>query len=252
MSTSSRAELVNKSVTHVEGTDDNHRFQRNSFRILGFSDEYIHRALKIHCKHYGNEYKPEVVIEIIFRLKVKDKLKKQKREQNIFGSSESVAQILLSMDFTPYDIQMAIKEYEKEHDNSAYNLEIITQIIMNIRARYRKNNHRNADVNGDHSAMAALSLTVHLNAKLVPINADQVHKIMQIIKPNPTAANTINPSQRMESNMEVQSEYVLDANDTFFHSMFEDNKTKQMKQRKSRCHINVTKNIMDRRHRNRT
>lgn len=80
--------------------------------MLAVEHKYIHRSLKLYTKHYGTQYNIEVIIEIIYRLKVKDKLKYQKRQQNIFKSRTSAQNVLLSMDFSPYYIKRGISEYE--------------------------------------------------------------------------------------------------------------------------------------------
>eukprot|EP01083_Nonionella_stella_P140967 433401_1 len=63
------------------------------------------------------------------------------------------------------------------------------------------------------------TLTIHLNAKLVPLNPDQVLQIMEIIKSSPTQHIAINNKHDEDG---IQFEYVLDVNDTFLHSMFRD------------------------------
>eukprot|EP01083_Nonionella_stella_P190938 707054_1 len=64
------------------------------------------------------------------------------------------------------------------------------------------------------------TLTIHLNAKLVPLNTYQVLQIMEIIKSR-------SPTQHISANNNhdedgIQFEYVLDVNDTFLHSMCKD------------------------------
>lgn len=84
----------------------------NTLQMLGVARKYISRAIKVYEKHYGQKYNIEVIIEIIYRLKVKDKLKRQKRQQNVFESRQSVEQLLLSMDFSPHYVKKAIAEYK--------------------------------------------------------------------------------------------------------------------------------------------
>eukprot|EP01083_Nonionella_stella_P282814 962479_1 len=60
-------------------------------------------------------------------------------------------------------------------------------------------------------------LTIHLNAKLVPLNTDQVLQIMDIIKSRNPPQHIANNKQHDEDG--IQFEYVLDVNDTFLHSM---------------------------------
>ena len=83
----------------------------HTLTMLGVEFKYIHRALKVFEKHYGQKYNIEIIIEIIYRLKVKDKLKHQKQSQNIFESKVNIENVLLSMDFSPHYIKRALSEY---------------------------------------------------------------------------------------------------------------------------------------------
>ena len=91
---------------------DDQRNVKNTLQMLGVERKYISRALNVYQKHYGQKYIIEIIIELIYRLKVKDKLKKQKHQQNIFESKHIVEDVLLSMDFSPYYIKKAIAEYK--------------------------------------------------------------------------------------------------------------------------------------------
>eukprot|EP01084_Bolivina_argentea_P088233 159325_1 len=88
--------------------NNNEYKMQNKLKILGIEDKYIHRSLKVYEKHYGFKYKIEIILEIIYRLQVKDKLKKQKKRQNIFNSRDDAFEILLSMNFSSNDIKKAL------------------------------------------------------------------------------------------------------------------------------------------------
>eukprot|EP01083_Nonionella_stella_P013215 37255_1 len=72
------------------------------------------------------------------------------------------------------------------------------------------------------------TLTVHLNDELVQLNADQMLQIMKII--TSTNRSLIYKDTDDSNEDRIQSEYVLDVNNTFLHSMFEDTNAKRIKQ----------------------
>eukprot|EP01083_Nonionella_stella_P088379 246288_1 len=73
----------------------------------------------------------------------------------------------------------------------------------------------------------ALTLTLHLNDELVALNTNQMLQIMKII----TTVNTAHIYRDTDETNEdrIQSEYILDLNDTFLHSMFGDINAKRIK-----------------------
>eukprot|EP01083_Nonionella_stella_P317347 1154930_1 len=73
------------------------------------------------------------------------------------------------------------------------------------------------EIDERQSELSNQTLAVHLNDKLVELNADQVIQIMGIITTNTTAICRDTDEANEDR---IQSEYVLDANDTFLHALF--------------------------------
>eukprot|EP01083_Nonionella_stella_P245749 853849_1 len=74
---------------------------------MGFTDDYVHRSLKLYEKHYNiikQGYETEIIREIIFRLNIKDKLK---QSQIILYSKVNLKQALEIMNFSSYYISIA-------------------------------------------------------------------------------------------------------------------------------------------------
>eukprot|EP01084_Bolivina_argentea_P223221 377720_1 len=109
------------------------------------NDPYIIRALIVYEKHYGTKYNITIIREIIYRLHIKDKLKKLKQNKKVPQSRNDVKNALLSFNFHINYINVAFRMYEvmlemfetKKGDEDVYDLEFITEIIMRLRAKYR-------------------------------------------------------------------------------------------------------------------
>eukprot|EP01083_Nonionella_stella_P045319 121768_1 len=74
-----------------------------------------------------------------------------------------------------------------------------------------------------------LTMKVYLNDILIHLNSDQTLHIMDIIKPHPVHT-VIKNDVDMQNEDRIQSEYVLDPNDTFLHTMFSNQNTQKIKQ----------------------
>eukprot|EP01083_Nonionella_stella_P151119 482481_1 len=112
----------------------------------GFDKHYIERSLAVYVKHYGDEFDLNVLREIIYRLTIKDKIKELKRVQNLYQSRDAVQDILISLNFsvsyvetavTMYEVMAEMFEINKNHAN-IYDLELVTEMIMRLRAKDRE------------------------------------------------------------------------------------------------------------------
>eukprot|EP01083_Nonionella_stella_P083753 231643_1 len=111
----------------------------------GFGSRFTSRGVVVYEKHYGKtQYDLAIVEEIIYRLAVKDKMKQLKAVQNLYQSREAVHEILSSLNFSTRYINLAMLLYEvmaemfeigKYHQN-IYDLELITELIMRLRAKF--------------------------------------------------------------------------------------------------------------------
>lgn len=107
-------------------------------------------------KHYGSQrFDSAVLEEIIYRLSVKDKVKELKRIQNLYQSRQSVQAMLSDMNFGARYIHLALLLYEvmadmfeitKYHDN-IYDLELITEMLMRLRAKFTEYGDLRSEVN---------------------------------------------------------------------------------------------------------
>ena len=81
--------------------------------IMGFHAKRIKRAVKLYEKRYPI-YSLHVVKEIVYRLAVKDRLKRLKRspEHNVYRSRVNVQMALQSMSFHDHYIDRALTQYE--------------------------------------------------------------------------------------------------------------------------------------------
>ena len=83
------------------------------FLTMGFKESRINRALKLYESNYPI-YNICVVKELIYRLNIKDKIKKFKKHNNTttYYSRVNVKQALESLTFHAYYIDLAIQTYE--------------------------------------------------------------------------------------------------------------------------------------------
>merc|ERR1712228_724062 len=83
---------------------------------LGYNDDYIHRALRVYHKNYGSNYNVEILSEILYRLRVKDQIKAQKKKCNIFHSKINLKFAMKSLQFSNDFILKALQKYQEEMD----------------------------------------------------------------------------------------------------------------------------------------
>ena len=85
----------------------------DQLQIMGFHPKRINRAIKLYEKRYPI-YNLHVVKEIVYRLAVKDRLKKLQKspEHNVYRSRVNVQMALESMSFHDHYIDLALSEYE--------------------------------------------------------------------------------------------------------------------------------------------
>ena len=106
---------------------------------MGF-DGYVNRSLNLYEKHYDIDtigYNMDIIIEIIFRLQIKDKLKES---QTIYHSKPNLIQKLQSMEFRLDFINVAIEKYENCTQQQLlsikeYNIQMIIKILMQLRGQ---------------------------------------------------------------------------------------------------------------------
>mmetsp|Transcript_2699 Transcript_2699/g.5108 ORF Transcript_2699/g.5108 Transcript_2699/m.5108 type:complete len:508 (-) Transcript_2699:99-1622(-) len=113
---------------------------------MGFDKHRINRSLKLYARHYNVDkigWDIDTVTEIIFRLKIKDQLKKTQRK---FSSKVSLIRALEAMEFRTSFINIAIEKYEflmrfkstsaaSIPSGASYDIQRIATLIMQIRAR---------------------------------------------------------------------------------------------------------------------
>ena len=129
----------------------------DQLRVLGVEEQYIVRTMKLYDKHYRDEYEYsiDIIIEIMYRLKINDKLKKQKKTQTLFKSKSEIEKIMSQnfKEIPAHFVQRGITEYLERNINptesnkdgtpfntvriTEYDLVEIIEIIMNFRAENR-------------------------------------------------------------------------------------------------------------------
>jgi len=112
----------------------------------GFDENYTKRALVVYEKYYGHNYDIRIIREIIYRLTIKDKLKELKRVKTFYQSREAVERILLALNFSSHYVNTGLAMYEvtaemfdiHKHHGNVYDLELVTEMIMRLRAKDRE------------------------------------------------------------------------------------------------------------------
>eukprot|EP01083_Nonionella_stella_P013388 37713_1 len=109
---------------------------------MGFDANYSKRSVYVYTKHYGIDYDMNVLMEIMFRLHVKDQLKEARKTRSIYPLRSQIIAIVKTMHFSSRYIYSALASYENTgyfRQNKQYNLPIIIQSILKLRAKHREN-----------------------------------------------------------------------------------------------------------------
>eukprot|EP01084_Bolivina_argentea_P273050 465035_1 len=158
----------NINIPMKENYEENYDIESELLK-LGYSLEYITRALKVYHNNYGNVYDIKVLSELIYRLKIKDEIKKQKQICNIFYSKINLLTKLESLGFPLYVIKLVVNEYQQTNGDKPYEFDIIAKQILQFRAKKKFNKNKpNRNRNKDTKQQ-----NINKNTNKVFVNTDK-------------------------------------------------------------------------------
>eukprot|EP01083_Nonionella_stella_P202906 740808_1 len=198
----------------------------------GFDKHYIERSLAVYVKHYGDEFDLNVLREIIYRLTIKDKIKELKRVQNLYQSRDAVQDILISLNFsvsyvetavTMYEVMAEMFEINKNHAN-IYDLELVTEMIMRLRAKDRERGSIKAQQEQERDKQMLMRIRRHTNE--VNISTDKLPSELEETESVSVDASV--PSSKGEEEL-IQQRYArIQGNIPFFEASTTHTKDKSL------------------------